>query len=145
MFDESRCGSIGITRSGGTPRRRGWSTPCRARRPTARSAKTSGDRDPDGAAVRAVLDAQRVVEVAGGLRIDRREPPIAQIDAVGEIAGPELLRAWPSPARRAVVGELERHHGAREDLLDLGARIVRIAEHLEHALEHAAGGVRGSA
>jgi hypothetical protein len=92
-----------------------------------------GDRDPHpGAAVGAVLDAQRVVEVARGLGIDRAEAAIAQVDAVGVIGGADLLRGGLGLGQRGR-RELERHRGDREDLRDLGARIVGIAEDLQHA------------
>jgi hypothetical protein len=45
-----------------------------------------GDRDPHpGAAARPVLDAQRVVEVTGGLGVDGAEAAVAQVDAVGAV------------------------------------------------------------
>jgi hypothetical protein len=91
-----------------------------------------GDRDPDpGATVGAVLDAQRVVEVARGLGVDRAEPAIAQVDPVGVIRRADLAggRLGHRDGGRR---ELHRQRGASEDLLDLGARIVGVAEHLEH-------------
>ena len=91
--------------------------------------------------MRAVLDAERVVEVARGLGIDGQNAAVAQIDAIGEVVGPELLRR--APGRLAgVVGELVGDVGEGDDLLDLGARIVGIAEHVRDARRQRARGAR---
>src|SRR5215203_5847243 len=101
-----------------------------------------GDGDPHTwSAVWSVLDAERVVEVARGLGIDRAELAVAQIDAIAEVAIGELLRRGDG-LRDRFVGKLEWNDRAREDLLDLGARILGIAEHLEQlAGELAARGI----
>jgi hypothetical protein len=71
-----------------------------------------------------------------------QKPAIAQVDPIREIRGTDLL--WRRAGLRArLLGELDRDHGARQDLLDLGARILGIAEHLEQlAGDLAARGIR---
>src|SRR6185312_8661720 len=90
------------------------------------------------------LDAHGVVEVARGLGVDGHEAAIAEVDAVGEILGPHQLRRALGGAGD-VVGELGRDVADDEDLLDLGARIVGIAEDVDDARRDRLVGFRGIA
>ena len=102
------------------------------RRPLAHVVRDVGDRDPQPrAAVRQRLDRDRVVEVARGLGIDGRERDVAQVGAIGAVGVAHLVRQAVGDARD-VVGERLLDVGAGQDLLDLGARVVGVAEHLEH-------------
>ncbi len=89
-----------------------------------------------------LLDGDGVVEVARRLGIDRRELDVAEIGSVGALGGPHLARQHLGEVRdgrRELLGDV----GAGQDLLDLGARVVRVAEDLEHlGLERPVGDVR---
>jgi hypothetical protein len=72
--------------------------------------------------VRPVLDAQRVVEVARGLAVDRAEAPVAQVDAIGRSPGPTDCASRLGLGQRG--GRELSGTAATEDLRDLGARVV---------------------
>ncbi len=102
------------------------------RRPLAHVVRDVGDRDPQPrAAVGPGLDRHRVVEVARRLRIDGRERNVAQIGAIDAVGVAHLLRQAVGVARD-VVGEVLLDAGHRQDLLDLGARVIGIAQYLQH-------------
>ena len=100
--------------------------------PGAHVVRDVGDRDPQArAALRQRLDGDRVVEVARGLGIDGGEGDVAQVGAIDAI-GVEHLGRYPVGDARDVVRKRFLDVGAGQHLLDLGARVVGIAEHLEH-------------
>ncbi len=102
------------------------------RRALAHVVRDVGDRDPQArAAVRQPFDRDRVVEVARRLGIDRQEGDLAQVGAIGALGRQHLLRHALGDARD-LVGKLVGHVGAGQHLLDLGARVVGIAQHLQH-------------
>ena len=102
------------------------------RRALAHVVRDVGDRDPQArAAVGQPLDRDRVVEVARGLGVDGQERHLAQVGAIGAIDVAHLLRQAVGDARD-LGGELLGDVGAGQHLLDLGARVVGIAEHLQH-------------
>src|SRR6185312_7192770 len=93
------------------------------------------------AAVGQLLDRHRVVEVARRLGVDGGEGNVAQVGAVGAVAlGQRLAHAGGDSLD--LVGETLVDVGDRQHLLDLGARVVGVAQHLQHrGLDRAVGHV----
>ena len=123
---QHRDGAVGEVDAAAAPERLGVQ-----RRPLAHVVRDVGDRDPQPrTAVRQRFDRDGVVEVARRLGIDGRERHVAQVGAVGAVGLAHLLRD-PVGDARDVVGKGLLDVGARQDLLDLGARVVGVAQHLE--------------
>ncbi len=90
-----------------------------------------GDRDPQPVpAARQGLQGHRVVEVARGFGIDGREGNRAQIRSVAKVRG--LDRTWRElRLAHDGGGKFLADVGTRQGLLDLGARVIGIAQDLE--------------
>ncbi|VWC36931.1 hypothetical protein BPS26883_06741 [Burkholderia pseudomultivorans] len=97
-----------------------------------------GDRDDQPEAVAAAdldrLAVDRIVEVARVLAVDRHERHVAQVDAEAQVGRAHLVRQRGGIVERRLA-ELVRHAVLAHRDLDLHARIVDVAEHLDDAAE----------
>src|SRR5262249_3616035 len=73
--------------------------------------------------------------------VDGEERAVAEVEPVGEVLGQERLRRAPRGLER-VLRERVGDVAAGDDLRDLGARVVGIAEDVDHARGQLAAGAR---
>ena len=87
-----------------------------------------------GLCIRHGFAVDGIVEVASILAVDRHQRHVAQVHAIAVVGRPQAVGQCPGLGQHGII-EAMRHIKLAHGDLDLHARIVHVAQHLDHAAD----------